>query len=77
MAGSALVGDIAGIYARRHAHSHRRRGAGASAVSAAIDYELRAGAVVLPALRDNAEPFFEGLGFVAVDHASTWVLPAE
>ena len=44
VAGSALVGDIAGIYAVGTRHSHWRRGAGASAVSAAIDYELRAGA---------------------------------
>ena len=78
VAGSALVGDIAGIYAVGTRHSHRRRGAGAAVVSAAIDHGLQAGAHWFGLLSSpDAEPFYAGLGFVAVDHASTWVLPAE
>ena len=74
-AGVARIGDIAGIYAVGTRHSHRRRGAGATAVSAAIDHELRAGAHWFGLLSaPDAEPFYAGLGFVAVDHASTWVL---
>ena len=76
VAGSALVGDIAGIYAVGTRHSHRRRGAGATAVSAAVDHELQAGAHWFGLLSaPDAEPFYAGLGFVAVDHVSTWVLP--
>jgi GNAT superfamily N-acetyltransferase len=77
-AGVARIGDIAGIYAVGTRHSHRRRGAGATAVSAAIDHELRAGAHWFALLSaPDAEPFYAELGFVAVDHASTWVLPPE
>ena len=77
-AGVARIGDIAGIYAVGTRHSHRRRGAGATAVSAAIDHELRAGAHWFGLLSaPDAEPFYTELGFVAVDHASTWVLDAE
>jgi GNAT superfamily N-acetyltransferase len=78
VAGSAMIGDIAGIYAVGTRHSHRRRGAGASVVSAAIDHGLQAGARWFGLLSSpDAEPFYAGLGFVAVDHASAWVLPAE
>ncbi len=78
VAGSAMVGDIAGIYAVGTRHSHRHRGAGASVVSAAIDHGLRAGAHWFGLLSaPDVEPFYAGLGFVACDHASTWVLPAE
>ncbi|HEY5168587.1 MAG TPA: GNAT family N-acetyltransferase [Thermoleophilia bacterium] len=77
-AGVARIGDIAGIYAVGTRHSHRRRGAGATAVSAAIDHELRAGAHWFALLSaPDAEPFYAELGFVTVDHASTWVLPPE
>jgi GNAT superfamily N-acetyltransferase len=78
VAGSALVGDIAGIFAVGARHSHRRRGAGASAMSAAIDHQLRAGAHWFGLLSaQDAEPFYAELGFVAVDHASAWVIPGE
>ena len=77
-AGTALVGDIAGIFAVGTRHSHRRRGAGSAAMSAAIDHQLRAGARWFGLLSaPDAEAFYEGLGFVAVDHASAWVLPGE
>ncbi len=77
VAGSALVGDIAGIYAVGTRHSHRRRGAAATAVSAAVDHEIRAGAHWLGLLSaPDTESFYAGLGFVAVDHTSTWVLAA-
>ena len=47
-------------------------------MSAAIDHELRAGAHWFGLLSaPAAEPFYAGLGFVAVDHASAWVLRAE
>ena len=55
--------------------SHRRRGAAAAAVSAAIEHEMQAGARWFGLLSSPAaEPFYAGLGFVAVDHASAWVL---
>jgi hypothetical protein len=74
-AGSAQVGDIAGIYAVGTRHSHRRRGAAGAAVSAAIDHHLGLGARWFGLLSSpDAEPFYAGLGFVAVDHASAWVL---
>jgi GNAT superfamily N-acetyltransferase len=75
VAGSARVGDVAGVYAVGTRLSHRRRGAGAAAVSAALDHHLRAGARWFALFSSPAaEPFFAGLGFVAVDHADTWVL---
>jgi hypothetical protein len=78
VAGSALVGDIAGIYAVGARTTHRRRGAGAVAVSAVVDHQLRAGARWFGLFSDpQSEPFFAGLGFVAVDHPSVWVLKPE
>lgn len=79
VAGSAQIGDIAGIFAVGTRLTHRRRGAGAAAVSAAVDHHLRVGARWFALFSSpQAEPFYSGLGFVAVDHASTWVLrPAE
>ncbi len=78
VAGSALAGDIAGIYAVATRLSHRRRGAGAAAASAAVDHQLRAGAHWFGLLSaPAAEPFYAGLGFVAVDHAASWVLEPE
>lgn|GEM_PF-1069159 len=75
VAGSAQIGDIAGIYAAGTRHSHRRRGAGAAAVSAAIDHHLGAGARWFALFSSpEAEPFYAGLGFVVVDRASRWVL---
>jgi hypothetical protein len=75
VAGSAQIGDIAGLYAVGTRHSHRRRGAAAAAVSAAIGHHLGAGARWFALFSPPAaEPFFAGRGFVAVDHASTWVL---
>ena len=75
VAGSARVGDIAGIYAVGTRQSHRRRGAGAAAVTAAIDHDMDAGARWFGLFSSpDAEPFYAGLGFVVVDHASTWVL---
>jgi hypothetical protein len=75
VAGSARVGGIAGIYAVGTRQSHRRRGAGASAVSAAIDHDMEAGARWFGLLSSSdAEPFYAGLGFVVVDHVSRWVL---
>jgi len=75
VAGSAQIGDIAGIYAVGTRRTHRRRGAGSAAASAAIDHHLESGAHWFGVLAaPNAEPFYAGLGFVAVDHASTWVL---
>jgi GNAT superfamily N-acetyltransferase len=77
VAGSALIGDIAGIYTVGTRRSHRRRGAGTAALSAVIDHQLRAGAHWFGLLSPPAvEPFYAGLGFVAVDHASSWVLAA-
>ena len=78
VAGSARIGDIAGIYGVGTRHSHRRRGAAAAAVSAAIDHDMAAGARWFGLLSTPAaEPFYAGLGFVVVDHASTWVLEGE
>jgi hypothetical protein len=78
VAGSALIGDVAGIYAVGTRQSHRRRGAAAAAVSAAIDHEMGAGARWFGLLSSpSAEPFYAGLGFVVVDHASAWLLEAE
>lgn len=78
VAGSARIGDIAGVYSVGTRHSHRRRGAGAAAVSAAIDHDLQAGARWFGLLSSSsAEPFYAGLGFVVVDHVSRWVLTAE
>jgi GNAT superfamily N-acetyltransferase len=75
VAGSAQIGDVAGLYAVGTRHSHRRRGAAAAAVSAAIDHHLGAGARWFALYSPPAaELFYAGLGFVAVDHASTWVL---
>jgi GNAT superfamily N-acetyltransferase len=75
VAGSARIGDIAGIYGVGTRQSHRGRGAAAAAVTAAIEHGMDAGArwfgLFSPAV---AEPFFTGLGFVAVDHAGVWVL---
>jgi GNAT superfamily N-acetyltransferase len=78
VAGSALIGDIAGIYGVGTRQSHRRRGAAAAAVSAAIDHDMKAGARWFGLLSSPpAEPFYAGLGFVVVDHASAWVLEGE
>jgi GNAT superfamily N-acetyltransferase len=78
VAGSARIGDIAGVYSVGARHSHRHRGAGAAAVSAAIDHDMRAGARWFGLLSSpSAEPFYAGLGFVVVDHVSRWVLTAE
>jgi hypothetical protein len=75
VAGSARIGDITGIYGVGTRQSHRRRGAAATAVTAAIEHGMEAGArwfgVFSP---PAAEPFFAGLGFVPVDHAGVWVL---
>jgi hypothetical protein len=78
VAGSGLAGDIAGIYAVGTRITHRRRGAGAAAVSAVVDHQLRAGAHWFGLLSPPAaEPFYAGLGFVAVDHPGRWVLRPE
>ncbi len=75
VAGSARVGDIVGIYAVGARQSHRRRGAAATAVTAAIEHGMDAGGRWFGVFSPRAaEPFFAGLGFVAVEHASTWVL---
>lgn len=75
VAGSAQVGDVAGIHVVGARLAHRRRGAGTAAVSAAVEHHLRAGARWFAVFSPPAtEPFFAGLGFVVVDHASTWVL---
>jgi hypothetical protein len=75
VAGSGLTGDIAGIYAVGTRSSHRRRGAGAAALSAVVDHQLRAGAHWFGLFSaPGSEPFYAGLGFVSVDHASTWLL---
>jgi GNAT superfamily N-acetyltransferase len=75
VAGSALVGDIAGIYAVGTRTTHRRRGAGGVAVSAVVDHQLRAGAHWFGLFSESdCEPFYAGLGFVPVDHPSVWVL---
>jgi hypothetical protein len=75
VAGSGLSGDIAGIYAVGTRLSHRRRGAGGAAVSAVVDHQLRAGAHWFGLFSSpQAEPFYAGLGFVAVDHPSLWVV---
>ena len=74
VAGSARVGDIAGIYAVGTRSSHRRRGAGAVALSAAVDLQLRAGAHWFGLFAaPGAEQFYAGLGFVPVDHPGRWV----
>lgn len=78
VAGSAQVGDIAGIHAVGTRRTHRRRGAGTAAVSAAIDHHLAAGARWFVLFSPPAtEAFYAGLGFVPVDHATRWVLRAE
>ena len=70
VAGSARIGDIAGIYGVGTRQSHRRRGAAAAAVSAAIEHDMEAGARWFGLLSSPAaEPFYAGLGFVVVDHA--------
>lgn len=75
VAGAALTGDIAGIYAVGTKSSHRRRGAGGAALSAVVDRQLRAGARWFGLFSaPDAEPFYGGLGFVAVDHPGLWVL---
>jgi len=75
VAGSALVGDIAGIYAVGTRSTHRRRGAGAVALSAVVDLQLRAGARWFGLFAaPGAEQFYTGLGFVPVDHPAQWVL---
>jgi len=75
VAGSARVGDIAGIYAVGTRSSHRRRGAGAVALSAVMDLQLRAGARWFGLFSaPDAEAFYTGLGFVTVDHPGMWVL---
>ena len=75
VAGSALVGDIAGIYAVGTRSSHRRRGAGVVALSAVMDLQLRAGARWFGLFSaPDAEAFYTGLGFVTVDHPGMWVL---
>ena len=78
VAGSALVGDIAGIYAVGTRATHRHRGAGAAAMTAAVDHQMRAGAHWFGLLSaPAAEPFYAGLGFVTVDHPGVWVLRPE
>lgn len=75
VAGSARVGDVAGIYAVGTRSSHRRRGAGAVALSAVMDLQLRAGARWFGLFSaPDGEAFYTGLGFVAVDHPGRWVL---
>lgn len=75
VAGSARVGDIGGIYAVGTRSSHRRRGAGAVALSAVMDLQLRAGARWFGLFSaPDAEAFYTGLGFVTVDHPGMWVL---
>jgi GNAT superfamily N-acetyltransferase len=75
VAGSARVGDIAGIYAVGTRSSHRRRGAGAVALSAVMDLQLRTGARRFGLYSaPDAEAFYAELGFVAVDHPGRWVL---
>jgi hypothetical protein len=75
VAGTAVCGDIAGLYGVGTRSTHRRRGAGACALSAAVDHQLQAGAHWFGALSaPAAEPFYAGLGFVAVDHPDVWVL---
>jgi hypothetical protein len=78
VAGSALYGDIAGVYAVGTRAAHRHRGAAAAAMTAVVDHQIAAGAHwfgLLSALA--AEPFYAGLGFVTVDHPDVWVLRAE
>jgi GNAT superfamily N-acetyltransferase len=78
VAGSALAGDIAGIYAVGTKVSHRHRGAGAAAMTAVVDHQMRAGAHWFGLLSaPPAEPFYAGLGFVTVDHPAVWVLQPE
>ena len=78
VAGSALAGDIAGIYAVGTKVSHRHRGAGAAAMTAVVDHQMRAGAHWFGLLSaPPAEPFYAGLGFVTVDHPGVWVLQPE
>jgi GNAT superfamily N-acetyltransferase len=75
VAGGARVGAIAGVFAVGTRHSHRRRGAGAAAVSAALDFYLGAGAHWFGLLSaPEAEPFYAGFGFVAIDHAAAWIV---
>jgi GNAT superfamily N-acetyltransferase len=75
VAGSARAGDMAGVYAVGTRSTHRRRGAGAAAMTAAVDHQLRAGARWFSLLSaPAAEPFYAGLGFVPVDHPAVWVL---
>lgn len=75
VAGTARSGDIAGVYGVATRSAHRHRGAGGCAVSAAVDHQLRAGARWFGLLSAGAaEPFYAGLGFVAVDHPDVWVL---
>jgi len=78
VAGSALIGAVAGIYAVGTLTAHRRRGAGAAAVTAAVDHQIGAGARWFGLLSaPAAEPFYAGLGFVPVDHPDVWVLRQE
>jgi hypothetical protein len=75
VAGGAKMGAIAGIFVVGTVHTHRRRGAGATAVTAALDFYLGAGAHWCGVLSAPAtEPFFTGFGFVAVDHAGAWTV---
>lgn len=78
VAGTALCGDIAGVYGVATRSTHRRRGAAGCAMSAAVDHQLRAGAHWFGLLTaPDAEPFYAGLGFVTVDHPDVWVLRPE
>jgi hypothetical protein len=78
VAGSALAGDIAGIYAVGTKVAHRDRGAGAAAMTAVVDHQIRAGAHWFGLLSaPPAEPFYAGLGFATVDHPGVWVLRPE
>jgi hypothetical protein len=78
VAGAARVGAITGVYAVGTRHSHRRRGAAAAAVSAALDRHIEAGTHWFGLLSaPDAEAFYAGFGFVAVDHAAVWAVAGE
>jgi GNAT superfamily N-acetyltransferase len=78
VAGSATFEAVGNFYAVGTRTTHRGRGAGAAAMTAAVGHQLEAGARWLALLSSpGAERFYAGLGFVAVDHPSVWVLQPE
>lgn len=77
VAGTGRVGDIVGVYAVGTRKAHRRRGAAAAALSAAIDHHIARDAHLFCLVSSTeAEPLYQGLGFMVVDHLAAWRLPA-